>query len=79
MRRFFYWYLPLFAALIAASIFGYGLVSWLRGDTGTIVDIAPRPVQSSAPRSKIVPLILGDSLPEPDVLVLSPRLVPSFA
>lgn len=62
MRRFFYWHLPLFAALIAAGIFGYGLVSWLRGDTGTVVDIAPRPVQASAHGAKIVPLILGDSL-----------------
>lgn len=62
MRRFLYWYLPAFAALIAASLFGYGLVSWLRGDTGTVVDVAPRPVQSSTPRTKLVPLILGDSL-----------------
>lgn len=62
MRRFFYWYLPLFAALLAAGIFGYGLVSWLRGDTGSVVDIAPRPVQTSAPGAKIVPLIVGDSL-----------------
>src|SRR6185369_11101014 len=62
VRRFLYWYLPLLAALFAASIFGYGLVSWLRGDTGTVVDVAPRPVESQAARSKIVPLILGDSL-----------------
>lgn len=62
MRRFLYWYLPLLAALVAASIFGYGFVSWLRGDTGTVVDVAPRPVEPQAARSKIVPLILGDSL-----------------
>ena len=62
MRRILYWYLPFIAALIAASVFGYGLVSWLRGDTGTAVDLGPRAVQSSAPRTKLVPLILGDSL-----------------
>jgi len=62
VRRFFYWYLPLLAALIAAGIFGYGLVSWLRGDTGSVVDVAPRAVQSSAPSAKIVPVIMGDSL-----------------
>lgn len=62
MRRILYWYLPAAAALIAASIFGYGLVSWLRGDTGMLVDIAPRAVQPSTTGSKIVPLILGDSL-----------------
>ena len=62
MRRILYWYLPALAALIAASIFGYGLVSWLRGDTGTIVDLAPRAITSTTTRSKIVPLIIGDSL-----------------
>ena len=62
MRRILYWYLPAFAALVAASVFGYGFVSFVKGDTGTIVDIAPRPIQSTAARSKIVPLILGDSL-----------------
>jgi len=54
VRRILYWYLPAVAALVAASVFGYGLVSYLRGDTGTIVDIAPRPIQSTAARSKIV-------------------------
>jgi len=62
VRKALYWYLPGLAALIAASIFGYGLVSWLRGDTGTVVDLAPRTIQSTATKSKIVPLILGDSL-----------------
>ena len=62
MRRLLYWYVPFFAAVIAAGVFGYGLVSWLRGDTGTVVDLAPRAVQSAASRTKIIPLILGDSL-----------------
>jgi lysophospholipase L1-like esterase len=62
VRRFLLWYLPLLAALAAAAMFGYGFVSYLRGDTGTPVDTAPRVERPSAPHARIVPLILGDSL-----------------
>jgi lysophospholipase L1-like esterase len=63
VRRFLFWYLPLGAALIAAVVFAYGFVAYLRGDTGSPVDAAglrqPAPV---APSSTIAPIILGDSL-----------------
>ena len=62
MRRILYWYIPLFAALAASAVFGYGFVSWLRGDTGSVVDLAPRAIEQTAPRAKIVPLLVGDSL-----------------
>jgi len=62
VRRLLYWYLPFLAALTAAGVFGYGLVSWVRGDTGTVVDVAPRTIEVAASRTKIVPLIIGDSL-----------------
>src|SRR5881227_3024003 len=64
MRRLWYWFLPLIAAAVAALTFGAGFYSFLRGDTGSPVNIVPssatRP--SSAPRGTIVPLVLGDSL-----------------
>ena len=64
MRRFLLWYLPLFAGLVAVLTFGYGLVSFVRGDTGTPVDLVSprRATAAEAPRDVIAPLILGDSL-----------------
>jgi lysophospholipase L1-like esterase len=64
MRRFLLWYLPLVAGLLAVLTFGYGLVSFVRGDTGTPVDLVSprRAVKADAPRDVIAPLILGDSL-----------------
>jgi lysophospholipase L1-like esterase len=65
MRRFFYWTLPFATALVAASIFAYGFVSFVRGDTGTPVDIVPTAASAAAataPRDLIAPVILGDSL-----------------
>ena len=64
MRRFFFWYLPLGAALIAVSLFAYGFVAYLRGDRGEPVDYLPRPGASAPapPRALVAPVILGDSL-----------------
>jgi lysophospholipase L1-like esterase len=63
MRRFFYWYVPLGAALISGAVFAHGFYSFTRGDTGTSVTaaLAPRPA-ASAPTGIIAPIILGDSL-----------------
>lgn len=64
MRRFLFWSLPIGAALVAAVVFGYGFASYLRGDTGTPVDLGARPAPSraAAPVNIIAPVILGDSL-----------------
>lgn len=62
MRRFVYWTLPIAVALLAASVFAYGFVSYLRGDTGTPVDFLPTQNAAAAPRADIAPIILGDSL-----------------
>lgn len=63
MRRFLFWYLPVFAALIAASVFAYGFIAYLRGDTGTAVDNTPvQQAAAQAPATLIAPIILGDSL-----------------
>ncbi|HYC58274.1 MAG TPA: GDSL-type esterase/lipase family protein [Thermoanaerobaculia bacterium] len=63
MRRFLFWYLPVGASLIAASVFAYGFIAYLRGDTGTAVDNAPaQPAAAQAPATLIAPIILGDSL-----------------
>ena len=64
MRRFFYWYLPLSASLIAIALFAYGFVAWARGDTGTPVNVAPAVEEAEAdvPRDVVAPIILGDSL-----------------
>lgn len=63
MRRFFFWYLPLAASLLAGSVFAYGFVSFLRGNTGSPVDFLPNAnAKEEAPRSVIAPIILGDSL-----------------
>ena len=50
MRRLRFWFLPLIAAVVAATTFGAGFYSFLRGDTGAPVDIV------------VAPLVLGDSL-----------------
>lgn len=63
MRRFLFWYLPVITALVAASVFACGFVSYLRGDVGTPVEVmAPQTATTAAPRTLIAPLILGDSL-----------------
>jgi lysophospholipase L1-like esterase len=63
MRRFLVWYLPLTAAIVAAILFGVGFYSFLRGDIGSSVSVAPPAhVNASAPRQQIAPIILGDSL-----------------
>jgi hypothetical protein len=53
VRRFWYWYLPLLAAMIAASIFGAGFYSFLRGDIGVgrRSRRRPRPILRRAPAS----------------------------
>lgn len=65
MRRFLFWYLPLFASLLATAVFAYGFVAYLRGDTGEPVELM-RPAAMAqappAPRALIAPIILGDSL-----------------
>lgn len=63
MRRFFYWYLPLFTALVAIALFAYGFVAWARGDTGTPVNVAPVVEKTEeVKRDVVAPVILGDSL-----------------
>ncbi len=63
MRRAFYWYIPLFTALVAAAAFGAGFYSFLTGDTGKPVDFAaPGGPVTAAPAQTIAPIILGDSL-----------------
>src|SRR2546423_13479278 len=68
MRRLRYWFLPLTAAIAAAVTFGAGFYSFLRGDTGSAVNpsaslrVTPARAEATAPRTTIVPLVLGDSL-----------------
>src|SRR5579864_22557 len=63
MRRFFYWYVPLGAALISAAVFAHGFYSFAHGDTGTPVNVAaPARANATAPTDIIAPIILGDSL-----------------
>ena len=65
VRRFLFWYLPLTAAVVATVVFAYGFVAYLRGDTGTPVEIAAPPAaerQAGGPHHTIAPIILGDSL-----------------
>jgi lysophospholipase L1-like esterase len=64
MRRFLFWYLPLFAGLAAVCVFAYGFVSYLTGNRGEPVDfLAARPA-AAAPQARqlVTPVILGDSL-----------------
>lgn len=64
MRRFFFWYVPFFAAVIAVALFAYGFVAYLRGDRGEPVDFLPRPATAApaAAATLVRPVILGDSL-----------------
>jgi lysophospholipase L1-like esterase len=64
MRRFFFWYLPLGAALVAVGLFAYGFIAYLRGDTGEPVDFLPQRAANApaTPRALVAPVILGDSL-----------------
>src|SRR5579884_3966571 len=63
MRRFFYWYVPLGAALISGAVFAHGFYSFVHGDTGTGVSVAVSKATNAAPPANtIAPLILGDSL-----------------
>lgn len=80
MRRFLFWYLPVTTSLLAAGIFAYGFVAYLRGDTGTPVDFVPRAAapEPQAPRTVVAPILLGDSLArgagDPTGLGISGRL-----
>lgn len=68
MRRFLFWYLPVGAALFATTVFAYGFIAFLRGDTGSPVDLglpagsSSSAVATPAPRDIVAPVILGDSL-----------------
>lgn len=64
MRRFLFWYLPVTAATLATAVFAWGFVSYLRGDTGTPVEVlsAPPAATTTAQPTLIAPVILGDSL-----------------
>ena len=64
MRRFIYWYLPLFIGLLAAALFATGFYSFATGDIGTPVDLVPRKAAAvtSPLQTVITPIILGDSL-----------------
>lgn len=63
MRRFLFWYLPVGSGVVATLIFAWGFASYLRGDTGTPIEVLPR---ESAPVAEepqaIAPIIVGDSL-----------------
>ncbi|HYU27047.1 MAG TPA: GDSL-type esterase/lipase family protein [Thermoanaerobaculia bacterium] len=62
MRRAFYWVLPVTAAAIAMVAFAAGFISYLRGDVGEPVTLAPRSTSSTPPRGILSPLVMGDSL-----------------
>ena len=63
MRRALYWYVPFAFALIAAAVFATGFYSFIRGDTGSRVDVgAAQTTKASTPPNLIVPIILGDSV-----------------
>ena len=66
MRRFLFWYLPVATATMAAAVFAWGFVAYLRGDTGTPVDFVPLRTATAPPpsasREIVKPIILGDSL-----------------
>ncbi len=56
------WYLPLALALLAGGVFADGLIAFLRGDTGTPVEINASLPAGTAPAKVIAPIIVGDSL-----------------
>ena len=65
MRRVFYWWLPLVAAIAAAAAFGAGFYSYLTGDTGKPVNAlvpARATTTAASAAASIAPIILGDSL-----------------
>jgi lysophospholipase L1-like esterase len=68
MRRFLFWHLPIGLSMLAAIVFGYGFVTYLRGDTGEPVDFlqqratATAATTTAAQRAELIPLVLGDSL-----------------
>jgi lysophospholipase L1-like esterase len=64
MRRLLFWYLPIAAAIVATLIFAAGFISFLRGDTGTPVDLIapPKPATQATPRATVAAIIVGDSL-----------------
>lgn len=65
MRRVLLWYLPFTAAVVAALVFAWGFVAYLRGDTGTPVDDLLPARATSVPAAQaqtLAPLVLGDSL-----------------
>lgn len=62
-RGFLLWQLPLGAAVVAAAVFAYGFAAYLRGDTGTPVELAPSPrAAEPAPREVVAAVVVGDSL-----------------
>lgn len=62
MRRFRFWFAPLLIAVAATALFGWGLYAFVTGNLGTPVGPVSRNASVAAPRSTIVPAILGDSL-----------------
>jgi lysophospholipase L1-like esterase len=62
MRRFFFWYLPLAAAIVAGCAFAFGFLSFARGNTGEAVDFLPTAAATARPAQVIAPILLGDSL-----------------
>jgi lysophospholipase L1-like esterase len=47
---------------VAVSVFAYGFAAYLRGDTGSPVELTGARSTVVAPRAQIAPIILGDSL-----------------
>src|SRR5207245_6002004 len=50
------------AVWCATALCVEGLYSFIRGDTGAAVNVAPSRAQETAPRNTIAPLVVGDSL-----------------
>lgn len=62
MRRLLLWTLPVAAAALATIVFATGFLEFVRGDIGSRVSVTARAVSPDAPRTTLVPLVLGDSL-----------------
>ena len=63
MRRLWLWYVPLAASALAVATFAWGFAAWIRGDTGTPVELGIREQTVPAqPARAIAPIILGDSM-----------------